>query len=155
MNIYRGNFRCLFFIIFFRIAHFFTKNKFMKFLGFPIIILYRFIVNWVLGIDISERTKIGKNFIIWHGIGLVVHPDSIIGNNVVLRHCTTIGNSKTNGKPPIIGNNVNIGSNSVIIGDIIIGNNVIIGAGSVVTKDVPDNVVIVGNPSKIVKINHE
>lgn len=52
---------------------------------------------------------------------------------------------------PVIGNNVYIGANSSVIGNIHIGNNVIIGAGSVVTKDVPDNVVYVGNPARFLK----
>lgn len=38
-----------------------------------------------------------------------------------------------------------------MVGDITIGSNVIIGAGSVVTKDIPDNVVVVGNPAKVIK----
>ena len=55
------------------------------------------------------------------------------------------------GNAPIIGDNVNIGSNTCIIGEITIGDNVVIGAGSVVVKDVPSNVVIVGNPARIIK----
>lgn len=51
---------------------------------------------------------------------------------------------------PIIGNNVTLGASVTIIGEIHIGDNVIIGAGSVVVKDVPNNVVIAGNPAKII-----
>ncbi|MHD0445124.1 acyltransferase [Staphylococcus cohnii] len=50
-----------------------------------------------------------------------------------------------------IGNNVFIGINSIILPGVTIGNNVVVGAGSVVTKDVPDNVVIGGNPAKEIK----
>lgn len=66
---------------------------------------------------------------------------------------TTIGNGKhgRNDLIPTIGNNVSIGANANIIGDIAIGDNVIIGAGSVVVKDVPDNCVVVGNPAKVIK----
>lgn len=56
-----------------------------------------------------------------------------------------------NGKIPIIGNNVIIGANCVIIGDVSIGDGAIIGAGSVVTKSVPQNAIVVGNPAKIIK----
>ncbi|WP_188454194.1 sugar O-acetyltransferase [Virgibacillus oceani] len=55
------------------------------------------------------------------------------------------------GKPVCIGDNVWIGGRSVINPGINIGNNVVIGSGAVVTKDVPDNVVVGGNPAKIIK----
>lgn len=55
------------------------------------------------------------------------------------------------GKPVKIRKDCWIGSRVVICPDIIIGNDITIGAGSVVTKDVPDNVVIVGNPAKIIE----
>lgn len=50
-----------------------------------------------------------------------------------------------------IGKNVSIGLNATILPGIKIGNGSLIGAGSVVTKDVPDNVVVVGNPARIIK----
>lgn len=55
------------------------------------------------------------------------------------------------GAAPTIGDNVNIGSNTCIIGGVSIGDNVVIGAGSVVVKDVPSNVVIAGNPARIIR----
>ncbi len=54
-------------------------------------------------------------------------------------------------KPIIIGNDVYIGTNSTILPGVTIGNNVIVGACSVITKDVPDNVVVAGNPARIIK----
>ena len=50
----------------------------------------------------------------------------------------------------VIGNNVYIGNNACIMPGVTIGNNVVIGAASVVTKNVPDNVVIAGNPARII-----
>ena len=55
------------------------------------------------------------------------------------------------GKPISIGNNVWIGSSVVINPGVSIGNNVVIGSGSIVIQDIPDNVVCVGNPAKIIK----
>ena len=55
------------------------------------------------------------------------------------------------GKPIIIGDNAWIGGGAIILPNITIGSNVVIAAGSVVTKDVPDNVVVGGNPAKIIK----
>ena len=56
-----------------------------------------------------------------------------------------------NGDFPRFGDNVYVAANATVIGDIRIGSNVIIGAGSVVTKNVPDNVVVAGNPAKILR----
>ena len=53
--------------------------------------------------------------------------------------------------PVTIGNNVWIGGGVTILPGVTVGNNVTIGAGSVVTKDVPDNVVAVGNPCRVMK----
>lgn len=152
MKNYRGNIKGLLFIICFRVAHFFTKNKFLTIVGCPIWLLYRILFNFLLGIDISEKTVIGKHFVLWHGIGLIVHPQTIIGNNVTLRHNTTIGNAVDGGPTPIIEDNVDVGANSVVIGGITIGKGAQIGAGSVVIKDVPANAVVVGNPGRVIKI---
>lgn len=55
------------------------------------------------------------------------------------------------GKPVTIGNNVWLGGRSIINPGVSIGNNVVVASGAVVTKDVPDNVVVGGNPAKIIK----
>lgn len=79
----------------------------------------------------------------------------VIGRNFSFRNCITIGNKSDDRveEIPTIGNNVSVGANAVIIGNIHIGNNVIIGAGAVVVSDVPDNCVVVGNPAKIIRQN--
>lgn len=76
-----------------------------------------------------------------------------IGYGCTFMQNTTIGAGRKNGKivTPFLGNNVYVGANSVIIGDVHIGNNVKIGAGTVVTKSIPDNCVVVGNPARIIK----
>ncbi|WP_105019273.1 DapH/DapD/GlmU-related protein [Nonlabens tegetincola] len=57
----------------------------------------------------------------------------------------------TTTQPVVIGNNVWIGGNSVIFPGVTIGDKVTIGAGSVVNKDIPSNVLAMGNPCKIIK----
>lgn len=76
-----------------------------------------------------------------------------IGRNLTIRNCTTIGNKSegSNQSAPFLGDNVNIGANVVIIGNIRIGNNVIIGAGSVVIHSVEDNCVVAGNPARVIR----
>ncbi|MBR1386549.1 MAG: sugar O-acetyltransferase [Bacilli bacterium] len=54
-------------------------------------------------------------------------------------------------KPIIVGNNVWIGGNVVVLAGVTIGDNVVIGAGSIVTKDIPSNSVAVGSPCKVIR----
>ncbi|MBD2362809.1 serine acetyltransferase [Anabaena minutissima FACHB-250] len=117
---------------------------------------YQLIVEYVLGIELPWDTKIGSNLKLIHGHGLVVNHETVIGANCTLRHSTTIGNKKlpdgSISASPKIGNNVDVGSNVVIIGPIKLGDNSVIGAGSVVVKDVPQSAVVAGNPAKIIRL---
>lgn len=54
-------------------------------------------------------------------------------------------------KPINVGENVWIGANATVLSGVTIGKNSVIGAGSVVTKDIPENVVAVGNPCKVLR----
>ncbi|WP_298488567.1 hypothetical protein [uncultured Maribacter sp.] len=150
----KKNTKGLLFIILFRVSQFFTKNLILKIIGLPIRVFYKFFVEWVLGIEIPDTTCVGEGFKVLHGQGLVVNNNALIGKYVTLRHNTTIGNSKSGGKSPVIGDNVVVGANTVIIGEINIGENSIVGAGSVVIKDVPPNSIVVGNPARVVKKNN-
>ncbi|MFV0393705.1 MAG: sugar O-acetyltransferase [Coprobacillaceae bacterium] len=55
--------------------------------------------------------------------------------------------------PITIGDNVWLGANVTVLPGVIIGNNSVIGAGSIVSKDIPDNVIAVGNPCKVIREN--
>ena len=85
------------------------------------------------------------------GLGVVIHPKTVIGYNCKIYQGVTIGsrNGTHKSTPPIIGDNVIIGANAVLLGDIRIGNNVIIGAGAVVLNSIPDNCIAVGVPAVI------
>jgi putative colanic acid biosynthesis acetyltransferase WcaB len=116
---------------------------------------YILIVEWILGVELPWNTQVGSNLKLLHGVGLVVNSQTKIGSNCTLRHSTTIGNKKLHDGSysdcPQIGNNVDIGSNVVIIGSISIGDNAVIGAGSVVVKNVPAYAVVAGNPAKVIR----
>ena len=96
--------------------------------------------------------NIGKGFFIEYGFSTVISAESVGMNFHINQNCT-IG--WTNEGAPRIGDNVKVGCNSVIIGNINIGNNTIIGAGAVVTKTIPNNCVVIGNPARIIKKNGE
>ena len=103
------------------------------------------------GIQIPRTAKIGYGLYIGHGVGIVINPNTVIGNNVNLSQFLTIGSNK--GTPAVIGDNVYIGPSVCIVEDVKIGNNVTIGAGSVVTKDVPENATVAGVPVKVLNYN--
>ena len=80
-----------------------------------------------------------KGTVFPHPIGIVIAKDAQIGKDCVIYQNVTIGkkHGKTKEKAPLIGDNVTIYANSIIIGEIKIGNNVIIGANCVVNTDIP------------------
>lgn len=94
-----------------------------------------------------------KNIEFPHPIGIVIADCAKLGNNCVIFQNVTIGGKTRTGKNgfPTIGDNVIIYAGACIIGDVKIGNNVQIGANSVVIKDVPDNCIVAGVPAKIIK----
>ncbi|WP_218841436.1 LbetaH domain-containing protein [Winogradskyella costae] len=100
---------------------------------------------------IFRSTKISGGLMCYHPFATVINAKSI-GQNFQFRNSLTIGNkSNNNTLLPIIGNDVTVGANVVIIGAITIGDNVVVGAGSVVVKDVPSNCIIAGNPAQIIR----
>lgn len=137
----------------FRIAQWVVKNKALKVLFFPYLIFYRVVIEWFMCVELSWKTEIGSGFSIWHGSGLVIHPATKFGKNCTVRQCTTFGvkqdeNGAFGENAPVVGDNVDVGCNVVVIGSLKIGDNVKIGAGSVVVKNIPDNCTVVGNPAK-------
>ncbi len=91
-----------------------------------------------------------------HPIGITIHPSVKMGYGCRIYQNVTIGNDEKDAlNVPTIGNGVIIYANAVVFGKIKIGNNVTIGAGSVVFKDVPDDVVVAGNPARIIKYKKE
>lgn len=102
---------------------------------------------------ISENVESigGGAFVLNHPYGTIINAKSI-GKNLTICQLTTIGN-KAHGRNdllPKIGNNVSIGANVNIIGDIEIGDNVIVGAGSTVVKNIPDNSIVAGCPARVI-----
>ncbi|QQN56436.1 serine acetyltransferase [Anaerococcus obesiensis] len=100
----------------------------------------------------SVNSKIGKGLYIGHPFAITINPESIIGENCNIHKGVTIGQENRGKKKgtPSIGNEVWIGINSTIVGNVRIGNDVLISANSFVNFDVPDHSIVIGNPGKII-----
>lgn len=117
-------------------------------------IFYRIKLNYLSeksGIQIPTRANIGKGFYIGHFGTIVINPDTVIGENVNIATGVTIGKTNRGEKKgvPVIGSNVWIGTNAVIVGNIKIGDDVLIAPNAYVNMDIPDHSVVVGNPAMI------
>jgi len=146
-------------IFFHRIANFFSKA------GFALIArIVSQSSRFLTGIEIHPAAKIGKNFFIDHGMGVVIGETAEIEDNVTLYHSVTLGgisHSTNSGEQrgikrhPTLKNNVVVGSGAQVLGPIIVGEFAKIGANAVVTRDVPEHAIMVGVPAKNIKTKSE
>ncbi|MEZ8826956.1 sugar O-acetyltransferase [Vibrio amylolyticus] len=109
------------------------------------------------------HTHLGKNVYANFNLTLVDDTHIYIGDYVMIGPNVTIATAGHPIEPSLrkkaaqfnipvtIGNNVWLGANSVILPGVTVGENTVIGAGSIVTKDIPANVVAVGNPCRVLR----
>mgnify|MGYP001331458256 CR=1 FL=1 len=103
------------------------------------------------GYQIPSQTKIGRGLLIGHFGRIIINSKVVIGENCNINSGTVIGSTSRGNRKgaPKIGNNVWIGVNSVVVGNISIGNNVLIAPGSYVNIDIPSNSLVMGNPCTV------
>ncbi len=106
--------------------------------------------RFLTGIEIHPGAKLGRRFIIDHGMGVVIGETAEIGDDVYIYHQVTLGGTSTEpGKRhPTVGDNVIIGAGAKVLGAINIGDGARIGANAVVVAPVPAGTTVVGIPAR-------
>ena len=134
------------YMVYFRLSQN-TRSKFLKlFYEYKLFKLCR-----KYGIEIKTSTKIDSGFVMTHPYNITISPYAIIGKNINIYKGATIGYSS--GKhpgAPQIGNCVQIGLNSTIIGGIKVGDDVLIAPNTFINQDIPSHSIVIGNPCKII-----
>ena len=135
-------------VLFYRLTHFLCRYRLYW--------LARFIstfARWVTGIEIHPGAVIGRRFFIDHGMGVVIGETAIIGDDCMLYHGVTLGGTTWDKvkRHPTLKNGVVIGAGAKILGPIILGENVRVGSNSVVVRSIDDNETVVGIPGRIVR----
>ncbi|HCA33860.1 MAG TPA: 2,3,4,5-tetrahydropyridine-2,6-dicarboxylate N-acetyltransferase [Lachnospiraceae bacterium] len=125
------------------------------------------------GAIIRDQVTIGDHAVIMMGavlnIGAVVGEGTMIDMGAILGGRATVGKHSHIGagavlagviepasaKPVVVGDNVLVGANAVVIEGVQVGNNAVVAAGAVVIEDVPENAVVAGCPARVIKMKDE
>jgi serine acetyltransferase len=117
----------------------------------PILVVAKIILAWISTVDICLRAQIGPGLRLDHAYNVRISHLAIIGKNCVIRNGNTIGSWAREEGRPTLGDNVQVGTGAIIIGNVKIGDQARIGAGAIVVKDVPAGATAVGNPARVVR----
>lgn len=139
-------------IIFHRVSHWLWKHH-LYFLAR----LNSQIARHCTGIEIHPGAKIGRRFVIDHGMGIVIGETAEVGDDCLLYHGVTLGGTgKDQGKRhPTLGNNVMVSTGAKVLGPFKVGDNSRIAANAVVLSEVPPDATAVGVPARVVRIAGE
>jgi serine O-acetyltransferase len=109
------------------------------------------VVRAVTGVEIHPAAVIGRRFFIDHGMGVVIGETAEVGDDVMLYHGVTLGGRSLQRvkRHPTVGSRVTIGAGARVLGAVYIGDDVQIGANSVVVKDIPAGAIATGIPATI------
>jgi serine O-acetyltransferase len=112
--------------------------------------------RFLTGIEIHPGAQLGRRVVIDHGMGIVIGETATVGDGCLLYKGVVLGGTSLERKVrhPQVGNDVVIGSNACILGNIRIGDHARIGSGSVVVKPVPPEATVVGVPARVIVPSH-
>jgi serine O-acetyltransferase len=108
----------------------------------------------ITGVEIHPAARIGSDFFIDHGSGVVIGETTEIGDRVTLYQGVTLGGTGfARGKRhPTLDDDVTVGSGAKLLGPVTVGSNAKVGANTVVIEDVPAHTTVVGNPGHPVRV---
>jgi serine O-acetyltransferase len=103
------------------------------------------------GIELPYSAQLGRRVVIEHQGAIVVHGNSVIGDDCILRQGVTLGNRNLDAplEAPVLGDRVNVGAGAKILGAVRVGDDSAVGANAVVIRDVPAGLTAVGIPARI------
>ena len=139
-------------ILFHRVSHWLYRHRL-----FFLARLNSQIARHITGIEIHPGARIGRRFVIDHGMGIVIGETTEIGDDVLLYHGVTLGGTgKDQGKRhPTIGNGVMIACGAKVLGPFKVGAGARIASNAVVLSEIPAEATAVGVPARVVRIAGE
>ncbi len=115
-------------------------------------VIFSYLLRFIFSCWLPHTVRCGSGLVLGYGgLGVVVHGDTVLGDNVHIDQHVTIGGNATEFGVPVIGSDVYIGAGAAILGPIRLGDNCVVGANAVVLRDVPAGSVVVGAPAHIVR----
>jgi len=114
---------------------------------------FLYVLNRILfSIALPPSVTLGRNVLFgYSGLGIVVHANCVIGNNVKISQNVTIGGRSGHVAVPVIEDDVEIGAGACVLGPIRVGQGAKIGANAVVLNDIPPGAVAVGVPATLLR----
>ena len=135
-----------------KLAHFLYRHKW-----FFVARLISQLSRHLTGIEIHPGARIGRRFVIDHGMGIVIGETAEIGDDCLIYHGVTLGGTgKDQGKRhPTLGNNVMVSAGAKVLGPFKVGDNARIASNAVVLSEIPSDATAVGVPARVVRIAGE
>ena len=139
-------------LIFHRVSHWLYRHK-----CFFLARLNSQLARHLTGIEIHPGARIGRRFVIDHGMGIVIGETAEVGDDCLIYHGVTLGGTgKDQGKRhPTLGNNVMVSAGAKVLGPFKVGDGARIAANAVVLSEIPPEATAVGVPARVVRIAGE
>lgn len=122
----------------------------------PLTVIYRTLYRYIrnhYGIELPYSSKLGRRVVFEHQGCIVIHGNSVIGDDCIIRQGVTLGNRHLSAPfdAPVLGDKVNVGAGAKLLGRVRIGEGASIGANSVVLRDVPAGRTAIGIPARLLE----